>query len=219
MLGAILAPFRGKGYASKLLWTTFVPLMRLLGPLFFDRRYFQGRHFDKSLQGWFWVWRSIWWQKVLGFNRAVPWPVSPFILIANPKTITFDPDDLNNFQTLGCYFSNAFDSRIVIGKGTYIAPNVGLVTANHNPCDPEEILPPEDIVLGSKCWIGMNAVILPGVSLGDRTVVAAGAVVTKSFSEGNCVIGGVPAKVLKRLDCGESLSAAALCRGEPGEEA
>ncbi|MEQ1824103.1 MAG: DapH/DapD/GlmU-related protein, partial [Fimbriimonadaceae bacterium] len=49
------------------------------------------------------------------------------------------------------------------------------------------------------CWIGMNAVVLPGVTLGDRTVVAAGAVVTKSFPEGWCIVAGVPAKLLRSL--------------------
>ncbi|MGF6348662.1 DapH/DapD/GlmU-related protein [Variovorax sp. W2I14] len=57
----------------------------------------------------------------------------------------------------------------------------------------------EDIVIGEHCWIGMNVVVLPGVVLGPKTIVAAGAVVTKSFPEGNSVIGGVPAKLLKRL--------------------
>lgn len=46
----------------------------------------------------------------------------------------------------------------------------------------------------------MNSVVLPGVSLGTRTIVAAGSVVTKSFPEGYCVVGGTPAKIIKRLD-------------------
>jgi len=46
----------------------------------------------------------------------------------------------------------------------------------------------------------MNAVILPGVVLGDFTIVGAGAIVTKSFPEGYCVIAGNPAKVIRQLD-------------------
>jgi serine acetyltransferase len=53
------------------------------------------------------------------------------------------------------------------------------------------------IVIGNNCWIGANAVILPGVEIGDHTIVAAGAVVTKSFPEGDCIVGGVPARVIK----------------------
>ena len=46
----------------------------------------------------------------------------------------------------------------------------------------------------------MNAMIMPGVSLGDNTVVAAGAIVTKSFIDGFCVVGGNPAKIIKRIN-------------------
>jgi acetyltransferase-like isoleucine patch superfamily enzyme len=45
----------------------------------------------------------------------------------------------------------------------------------------------------------MNAMILPGVHLGDNTIVGAGSVVTKSFPEGNVVIAGNPAKIIKKL--------------------
>ena len=55
-------------------------------------------------------------------------------------------------------------------------------------------------MLGKECWIGSNAVILPGVRLGEHTVVGAGAVVTKSFEEGWCVIGGVPARKIKDIE-------------------
>ncbi len=52
------------------------------------------------------------------------------------------------------------------------------------------------IKIGNNCFIGQNAIILPGVSLGDNTIVGAGAVVTKSFPDGNVVIGGNPAKII-----------------------
>ena len=88
---------------------------------------------------------------------------------------------------------------IYVGKGSYVAPNVGLITTNHDPEDPSKHLPGKDIRIGENCWIGMNAVVLPGVVLGDHTVVAAGAVVTKSFPEGYTVIGGVPAKKIRDI--------------------
>ena len=83
---------------------------------------------------------------------------------------------------------------------SYIAPNVGLVTANHVLTDLEQHQPGKDIVLGKNCWIGMNSTVLPGVVLGDHTVVGAGSVVTKSFPEGWQVIAGNPAKMIRKLE-------------------
>jgi acetyltransferase-like isoleucine patch superfamily enzyme len=177
------------------------PILRPIAYVVFDRRYIRGRYFDKQVIGWVWVFRSIVVQKLIGFNRSSPWPVSPLIRVSYPRSIVFDPDDLNNFQTFGCYFQGNANAKIIIGKGTYIAPNVGLITANHDPCNLDEYLPAEDIRLGKSCWIGMNSVIMPGVTLGDHTVVAAGSVVSHSFIEGNCIIGGVPAKFIKPLEC------------------
>ncbi len=183
-----------------------VPALRGIGSLFYDSRYLRGRHFDETSIGWRWLLRGILFQKILGFNRHIPWPVSPFMIVSPPaENIAFDPDDLNNFQTVGCYFQ-CYGGRISIGRGTYIAPNVGLITTNHDPLDPDLHLPPADIRIGEKCWIGMNAVILPGVELGPHTVVGAGAVVNRSFPEGYCVVGGVPAKLIKNLRSGEDAS-------------
>lgn len=189
-------------FARAVLRLTFVPLMKVVAPIFFDRRYLRGRFFEgKAIMGWYWAWRAIWLQKLLGFNRGAPFPVYPRITISNPRAIDFDSHDLNNFQHFGCYYQN-FDARIVIGKGTYIAPNVGLITSNHDPADPDRHLPGSDIVIGKACWIGMNAVVLPGVTLGDHTTVAAGAVVTRSAPEGNCVLAGVPARVVRTFEPG-----------------
>ncbi|MBQ9417656.1 MAG: hypothetical protein IJU19_03660 [Bacteroidales bacterium] len=115
-----------------------------------------------------------------------------------PQNIRFHPDDLNNFQSFGVYYQ-AF-APITIGRGTYIAPNVGLITQNHDLADPSERGEAKPITLGECCWIGMNAVVLPGVTLGPHTVVGAGSVVTKSFPEGYVVVGGIPAKVIKQID-------------------
>jgi len=164
---------------------------------FFDKRYLKGRWFTSSVEGWKWCWRSLIFQKLFGFNRHVPFPVSHSSIIGKPGNIIFDIDDLNNFQHYGCYFQNWSGGKINIGKGTYIAPNVGLITENHNIYNLDLHDAPKDIILGKHCWIGMNSVILPGVVLGDYTIVGAGAVVTKSFLEGYCTIGGVPAKKSK----------------------
>ena len=86
-----------------------------------------------------------------------------------------------------------------MGRGTYIAPNVGIITANHDPLDLDKHLPGKDVVLGEGCWIGMNSVILTGVILGHHSIVGTGSVVTRSFVEGNCIVAGNLARVIRNL--------------------
>ncbi len=74
-----------------------------------------------------------------------------------------------------------------------------MITENHDLNNLDYHQPTQPILIGKNCWIGMNAVILPGVVLGDHTIVGAGAVVTKSFSEGSCVIVGNPAKLIRKI--------------------
>lgn len=175
-----------------------LPFLRRFGSIFFERKYLSGKYFDQNISGWKWLLRSIFWQKVMGINRQIPWPVSPFIGISNPKNIIFDQNDIKNFQGFGNYFQN-FNAKIYIGKGSYIAPNVGIITANHDIYNIDKHRDGKDVIIGNKCWIGMNVVILPGVELGENTIVGAGSVVTKSFPDGNVVIAGNPAKIIREL--------------------
>jgi NDP-sugar pyrophosphorylase family protein len=174
-------------------------IAKIIGKKFFDEKYLKGKYFENESTGWIWVIKGLFFQKIVGINKSVPWPVAPTILINNWKNIHFNPDDLHIFQTGGTYFQ-AQDADLIIGKGSYIAPNVGLITTNHNVYKIEEHLEGKNINIGDRCWIGMNAVILPGVEIGAHTIVAAGAVVTKSFPEGNNILGGVPARIIKKLD-------------------
>lgn len=175
-----------------------LPIIKIICYIFYDKKYFKGKYFDKSFSGWRWALKWIVWQKILGYNRSIPWPVSPLIVISNKDNIIFYPEDLHLFQPKGIYYQN-FSAKIIIGKGTWIAQNVGIITANHDILNPDEHLPGKDVILGKQCWVGMNAVILPGVILGDHTVVGAGAVVTKSFPDGYVVIAGNPAKIIRHL--------------------
>jgi acetyltransferase-like isoleucine patch superfamily enzyme len=170
-----------------------------IGKLAYPSRIFKGKHFKRPGGiGWKWVFQCFLWQKIIGVNKHVPWPVSFKISIAVPENLEFHPDDLNNFMTHGNYFQAA-DAKLIIGRGTYIAPNVGIITENHDLYDPNKRAGGKDVIIGEKCWIGFNSIILPGVILGPHTVVGAGAVVTKSFPNGYCVIVGNPARVLKVL--------------------
>lgn len=170
--------------------------------LFYDDKYFHSLYFTMgkykglSAPGWKMTFEDGLARLLLRTNTTVPWPVSFRIHVTCPENITFDPDDIRIFHTFGTYFQ-AINAHITIGKGTYIAPNVGIVTANHDPMCLDRHLPGKDVVIGEKCWIGMNSLILPGVILGPNTIVGGGSVVTKSFPEGNCVIAGNPAKIIK----------------------
>lgn len=108
------------------------------------------------------------------------------------KNITIGKDV---FINSGCHFQD--QGGITIGDGSLIGHNVVLATINHdlnpknnrkNHCAP--------IHIGAHVWIGSNATVLPGVSIGDWAAVAAGAVVTKDVQP-YAVVGGIPAKVLK----------------------
>jgi acetyltransferase-like isoleucine patch superfamily enzyme len=166
--------------------------------LFFDRAYLVGRHYEDGLIGFTWALSAAWQRNILRLAPKLPFPASSRAWVTNGLNIEFHPDDLNNFQSPGIYFQN-FKGKIFIGKGTYIAPNVGIITANHDPHDLKSHKEGRDVVIGCNCWIGMGSIILPGVIIGDKTIVGAGAVVTKSFIEGNCVVAGNPAKLVKKL--------------------
>jgi len=135
-------------------------------------------------------------QRVLRINGNVPWPVH-----FTSRVVAWDRIRLGLDSTPGdmpnCYIQGM--NGIIIGDGCEFGPGVGLISANHNPIDLSMHLPAPPIRIANSCWIGMNAVILPGVELGERTIVGAGSVVTKSFPDGNCVIAGNPARVVKQL--------------------
>ena len=90
-------------------------------------------------------------------------------------------------------------SNVYIGYDVAISPGVKIITGRHNLKDVWQYDDNKPVHIGDNCFIGANAVILPGVTLGSHTVVGAGAVVTKSFPDGHCVIVGNPAKKIKEI--------------------
>ena len=88
---------------------------------------------------------------------------------------------------------------ITIEDDVLIRPKVNLITENH-PLDPtnRKTLVSKPIVVKRNAWIGAAATILPGVTIGENSVVAAGAIVTSDVPP-NTVVGGVPAKVVKSI--------------------
>jgi len=129
-------------------------------------------------------------QNVLDINNDIPWMVHFTSRVGG--NIKIGKDVWISFAVSGgCYIQGG--NGIEIGDGTIFAPGVQIISANHDPENLHKWKVAEPIRIGKNCWIGANAVILPGVQLGDNVVVGAGAVVTKSFLE-NSQIKGVPAK-------------------------
>ncbi len=168
-------------------------LARLVLPLLPHelRRYVQRRTLGAAIQYYFF-------QRLLRINSHVPWPVHWTSTVTSPHNIVRKSVDRPEIGGSPGQYIQAING-IVFGKNVRLGPGVKLVSADHDLYNYDTHVPCGPIEIGDHCWLGANAVVLSGVKLGDHVVVAAGAVVTKSFSH-NCVIGGVPARVLKKLE-------------------
>lgn len=93
------------------------------------------------------------------------------------------------------------EARVRIGDHCFIGPNVSILTACH-PLDPEQrnrtVEWAEPVVIGNNVWIGADVTVLPGVTIGDNTVVGAGSVVTRDVPA-DVVVAGNPARIIRHL--------------------
>lgn len=118
--------------------------------------------------------------------------------------------EIGNNVSIGNRFSALCAAPIIIKENCLIASDVMISSENHGmeieKSDSYGDIPlvAKPVEIGKGCWIGEKVCILPGVILGDRCIVAAGAVVTKSFETG-CLIAGVPAKVVKKYNFNEHI--------------
>ncbi|MFT3971683.1 MAG: DapH/DapD/GlmU-related protein [Micropruina sp.] len=103
----------------------------------------------------------------------------------------------NVFINMGCKFQD--QGGLTIGDGALIGHNVVIATLNHDldPARRADVVP-APVVIGKDVWIGSNATILPGVTIGDGAVVAAASVVTRDVPAGTVVVGS-PARVARRV--------------------
>jgi maltose O-acetyltransferase len=94
------------------------------------------------------------------------------------------------------------NSKIIIGNDVNIGPYVKFICVTHEIGDSncragkDKTLP---IYVENGCWIGANAVILPGVKIGKGCIIAAGATVANDCKD-NCLYGGVPARIIRELE-------------------
>ncbi|WP_435921857.1 maltose acetyltransferase domain-containing protein [Paenibacillus sp. DYY-L-2] len=120
---------------------------------------------------------------------------------------TFRCDYGSNIYVGNHFYAN-FDCVILdvcevhIGDYCFMAPGVHIYTATH-PLNPAERNSGAEfgkpVKIGNNVWIGGRAVIVPGVTIGDNAVIAAGAVVTKDVPAG-AIVGGNPAKIIKNVE-------------------
>ena len=131
----------------------------------------------------------IWGQPLDASVRMFP----PFYT-AFGKTTRVGKDVFINF---GCTFLD--QGGITLEDGVFIGPGAKILT-EHHPEEPalRHRLLVKPVVIRCNAWIGAGAMILPGVTVGENAIVAAGAVVTKDVPD-NAVVAGVPAKVLRNI--------------------
>jgi acetyltransferase-like isoleucine patch superfamily enzyme len=153
-------------------------------------------------------------QKNIALNNALSTPERRAILSdiiekhIDQSTTIFTPFHINfgKHTSLGknifinhaCSFLDL--GGITIEDDVLIGPRVNLITENH-PVDPNKrkSLLCKPILIKRNAWIGAGATILPGVTIGENAIVAAGAVVSKDVAK-NTIVAGVPAKYIKHID-------------------
>lgn len=153
--------------------------------------------------------------KDLQINRLKYIKIGRKVAIGKSARLLFVPEysgvklnpylSIGNNVSIGNRFSALCADTVIIEDDNLIASDVMITSENHG-MDPEASASYADLPLttapvkiGKGCWIGEKVSILPGVTLGDRCIVATNSVVTHSFPEGS-LIAGTPAKVIKTYD-------------------
>lgn len=99
-----------------------------------------------------------------------------------------------SFVNVGCWFEGI--GRIDIGRDVFLGPQVMILTSVHEIDQDGQVarMPvPSQVRIGDRCWLGARAMIMPGVTIGEGTVIGAGSVVTKDCEPGALYV-GVPAR-------------------------
>ena len=150
-------------------------------------------------------------QHILHINSNIPWPVHMTSRVTAWQNIK-KADGLDKPTFLGAPVGCVIGAKngIILGKNIWVGPHVSIISRNHSFTDYSQYDNRGPIEIGDNVWIGCNATILPGVKIADHTVIAAGAVVSKSITEPNTLWAGVPAKKIKdigeyegNMDCAE----------------
>lgn len=134
-------------------------------------------------------------QKIFRINSQVPWPVhytSKVRSVENiQKGIFCDPGD-----SIGVYIQAI--NGIIFGDNIEISPGVKIISASHKHDKHLEHEHSEPIRIGSNTFIYANAIVLPGVQIGENVIIGAGSVVTKNIPDNSVAVGN-PCRVIKTI--------------------
>ncbi|WP_428248606.1 acyltransferase [Ferrovibrio sp.] len=140
-------------------------------------------------------------QRLIRIDADCPYNKHFTTRVLHPKGLKIENRCLRVRRSLavsgGCYI-NAADG-LHIGEGTIWSANICIMSQTHDFANLDDAPPTSGIRIGRNCWIGFGAIILPGVTLGDNTVIGANSVVRSSFPEGKVVIAGSPARAVRQL--------------------
>jgi acetyltransferase-like isoleucine patch superfamily enzyme len=124
-------------------------------------------------------------QKIVGFNRRIPWPVHFTTTIYGwekiEKGICCDPGD-----SLGVYINAC--GGLKLGNNVEIGPNTAITTLNHYKYDFRKKGFKKGIIMGNNIWIGANCSITAGVTIGDNVTIGAGCVIRQDIPSNTTVI-------------------------------
>jgi acetyltransferase-like isoleucine patch superfamily enzyme len=132
-------------------------------------------------------------QKIFRINGSVPWPVHFTSRVLHRKKIIVGNRSAPGFNS-NCYIQGR--NGIKIGHNVRIGPGVGLISANHDIDDYDQWPICQPIIIGDNVWIGMNSVVLPGITIGDNVAIGANSVVTKNIPS-NSIAAGNPCRIIR----------------------
>lgn len=134
-------------------------------------------------------------QKIFRKNGNIPWPVHPTSRVLHHENIEIGNRTAPGLNC-GCYIQGR--GGIVIGNNCRIGPNVGLISANHDPSNYDRWINLEKpIHIGNNVWIAMNTVVMPGISIGDNVIIGANSTVTHDIPSNSIAVGS-PCKVIQK---------------------
>jgi acetyltransferase-like isoleucine patch superfamily enzyme len=132
-------------------------------------------------------------QKILGFNRSVPWPVHFTSQVTSWENIR-KGRRVNPGYSTGNYIQAV--NGILFGSNIRIGPNVCIISANHDIDDYDFHVKTKPIEIGNNVWIGANCVVLPAVRIGNNVVIGAGSIVGHDIPD-NSIAAGNPCRVIR----------------------